>query len=229
MSMRRVVAVGLCAAFDIRADEMLAMARGLQVNIERIDGAIAVNGLAMSVSRATGTDVPLLADRLVAHWRIESGSESIRIFRCCGWNVASRLASGASEVIQWRSSTGGELLKSTANIGATASIVPAPRLPLIADCDWSTPVHGRVAQRLFLQVTARCNLAPSHALDIAARRLANQGWHWQRSGPLVLRAELNGIQAELIAGSMPQGTGERASDGSSLVLIESHPVEAAWR
>lgn len=229
MSMRKVVAVCLCAAFDIRADGMHAMARGLQVDIEQIEGAIAVNGLPISVSRATGTDVPLLADRLVEQWRIESGAESILVFRCCGWNVASRLQSGVSEVIQWRSSTGGELLKSTADIGATESIVPVPRLPLIPDCDWGTPVHGRVAQRLFLQVTARCDFAPSHALDIAARRLANQGWHWQRSSPLVLRAELNGIQAELVAGSMPQGTGQRASEGSSLVLIESYPAEAARR
>jgi len=227
--MRALVAACLCAALDAGAGELRESGQGLQVDIEEIDGAIAVNGLPMSVSRATGADVPLLAERLVDRWRIESGADSVRVIRCCGWNVASRLHAGASEVIQWRSSAGGELLRSTADLAATARIAPAPRLPLIADCDWSTPMHGRVGQRLFLQVVARCSLAPSHALDIAARHLASDGWHWQRSGPQILRAELDGIQAQLIAGPLPQGRGAPATEGSSLVLIESRPAEASRR
>lgn len=229
MSVRMAVAACMCVAFDINAGEMRASARGLQVDIEEIDGAVAVNGFPMSVSRATGTDVPLLADRLVDRWRIDSGADSVRVMQCCGWNLASRLHAGASEVIQWRSSAGGELLMSTADLGATARAVPTPKLPLIVDCDWSTPVHGRVAQRQFLQVAARCNLAPSHALDMAARQLAAHGWHWQRSGPLVLRAERNGVQAEMIAGPVPRGPRGTASDKSSLVLVESQPAEAARR
>lgn len=229
MSMRLMTAACLCFVFDAGTGELHESGRGLQVDIEEIDGAVAINGLPMSVSRATGTDVPLLADRLVDRWRIESGAASVRIILCCGWNVASRLHAGASEVIQWRSSHGGELLKSTANLGATARVVPAPRLPLIAECDWSTPVHGRVAQRLFLQVAARCNVAASRALDLAARKLANDGWHWQRGGARVLRAERGGIQAELIAGPLPNGPRERAAEASSLVLIESQSAETARR
>jgi len=219
----------LCVAFDIDASELHESARGLRVNIEEMEGAVAVNGLPMSVSRATGADVPLLAKRIVDHWRIESGAESVRVTQCCGWNVASRLHAGGSQAIQWHSSAGGELLESTANLGAAAGIVPAPKLPLIADCAWSTPVHGRVGLRQFLQVSGRCNLEASRALDLTARRLAAAGWHWQRSGPQVLQAERGTVQAQVTAGPATHVLQEPATGRSSLVLVESQPAEGAPR
>jgi hypothetical protein len=229
MSVRVAVTMCLCVAFDIDASELYESARGLRVNIEEMEGAVAVNGLPISIMRATGADVLPLAKRIVDQWRIESGAESVRVTQCCGWNVASRLHAGASHAIQWRSSSGGELLESTADLGAAARIVPTPRLPLITDCAWSTPVHGRVAQRQFLQISGRCTLEPSRALDLTARSLADAGWHWKRSGPLVLQAERGTVQAQVTAGPATRVLPEPATGRSSLVLVESQPAEGSQR
>jgi hypothetical protein len=229
MSVRVAVTVCLCVAFDIDASELYESSRGLRVNIEEMEGAVAVNGLPISISRATGADVLPLAKRIVDQWRIQSGAESVRVTQCCGWNVASRMHAGASQAIQWRSSAGGELLESTADLGAAAGIVPTPKLPLIADCAWSTPVHGRVAQRQFLQISGRCPLEPSRALDLTARRLGDAGWHWQRSGPLVLHAERGTVQAQVTAGPATLVSQEPTTGRSSLVLVESQPAEGSQR
>jgi len=229
MSVKLPVAACLCAALDIDAHELQDAARGLPVRIEEIDGEVEVNGLPITISRAIGSGVPALADRLITLWRLESGRDSVQIIDCCGWTLASRLHRAASQVVQWRTTAGGELLWSTTDLSRAEMAAPMPTAPLVSACTWTTPIHGRVESRLFVQVTGRCNRDASPALDLMVGRLAGDGWHWQRSSPLVAHAERGAVQVQLMASPSPYRPGKPMDERSSVVLIESRPLGGVHR
>jgi hypothetical protein len=207
--------IGLSLATE--AHELQQAARGLDVSYEELGGAVGVNGLPITIARAVGPAVPALAERLIQQWREGSGIESVRVSRCCGWNLASLIHVAESRVIQWRvTASGAELLWSKVNLTASVRVAPEPAVPLLTQCSWSTPVHGLVTSRLYLQVSARCPLDAPATLELVTRRMASEGWRWQRRGPLMLQAERGKVQAQLIAA--PRGA------STDLVLVESRPA-----
>lgn len=222
MSLRWLVLLGPGFAVDAAAEDLRRVAQDLQVRVENLEGEVAVNGLPITISRAVGPGVPALAERLVGQWRLESGQDSVHLLSCCGWKLASRIHNGDSQVVQWRSTAlASELLWSTLGSRAPIAAPPMADAPLLPDCSWSGPVHGRVAASQYLQVSARCPLDPEAALAMMIRRMASEGWHWQRQSRLVVFAERGQVKAQLIASPL-QGPASFPSTGqSSLVLLES--------
>jgi hypothetical protein len=224
VSVRLPVVTCLCVSFDIDAHELQKAARGLQVSIEEIEGSMEVNGVSMNISRATGTAVSTLAMRLVNRWRIDSGATSVRIIECCGWTFASRFHQGSSQTLQWRITAGGELLWSTTDLRVATTTLPVPSVPQVAGCIWSTAIRGRVAQRLFIQASAQCDLDASHALDLMVNRLSRDTWQWQRRSSLVVQAERGSVQVQLTANPVTDSPGHPSSARSSIVMVESRPI-----
>ena len=210
-----LLCIGL--SLNTQAHELQQAARGLDVSYEELGGAVGVNGLPLTIARAVGPAVPALAERLIQEWREGSGIDSVRVARCCGWNLASVIHANESRVIQWRvAASGAELLWSAVNLTIAVRVAPEPAVPLLTQCSWSTPVHGQVANRQYLQVSARCPLDATATLELATRRLTSEGWRWQRRGPLLLQAERGRVQAQLIAAPRVAAT--------DLVLVESRPA-----
>ena len=209
----------LCIGLSLttEAHELQQATRGLDVSYEGLGGAVGVNGLPITIARAVGPAVPALAERLIQQWREVSGIDSVRVARCCGWNLASLILADESRVIQWRvTAAGAELLWSAVDLTIAVRAAPEPAVPLLTQCSWSTPVHGQVASRQYLQVSARCPLDAPATLELATRRLTSEGWRWQRRGPLLLQAERGRVQAQLIAAPRVAST--------DLVLVESRPA-----
>ena len=230
MSLKWVVLLGLGLAVEAAAEDLRSTARGLDVLVERVEGEVALNGVPVTISRAVGPGVTVLAERLVDRWRRESGQGSVRILQCCGWQVASRIHNGESQVVQWRTAgTQSELLWSTLGDPAPIPAPPKPKTPLPADCSWSGTIHGKVAGSHYLQISAQCALDAESALDLMIRRLADEGWHWQRHGRLVVSAGRGQVRAQLVA-SPVRGPATSPSRGqSSLVLLESRSARGPSR
>ena len=227
MSLRLPYLLCIALSLTTEAHELQQAARGLDVSYEDLGGTVGINGLPITITRATGPAVPELAQRLIQQWREDSGPDSVRVFRCCGWNLASLLNATESRVIQWRATAvGAELLWSAVKltVAVRAAPAPAPTVPLLAQCSWSTPVHGRVASRQYLQISAYCPLDAPATLELIARRLTSEGWRWQRRGPLMLQAERGKLQAQLIAGPASQVTAPARVASSTLVLVETQPA-----
>jgi hypothetical protein len=147
------------------------------------------------------------------------------ILQCCGWKIASRIHGGDSQVIQWRTRVAGdELLWSTVGLTIAPGTVPAAAAQLPADCRWTTPVHGQIAGRQFVQYSARCNLDASAAIGLMIRHLASDHWRWQRRGSLMVLAERGPAQVQVIASPAPH-TSAQEQGRSSLVLVESRPSQ----
>ncbi|MFO1504451.1 MAG: hypothetical protein U1F39_11665 [Steroidobacteraceae bacterium] len=219
MSLRLLV-LGLSLSGHAFAHELQDAARGLAVHIETVDGALGINGLPLSVSRATGTQVLQLVERLLRQWRSESGAAAVRTEECCGWSIASRFHDGNPQVIQWRdTAAGAELLWSVADVRAVKKDSAETSVPLPAGCTGSPPVQGQVAQRRFLQYTARCTAGVKPLLESIARDFARHGWVWQRRGSS-LQAQQGAVQAQAIA----LGVREAGREVTALVLVESRPL-----
>lgn len=207
--------------------ELQQAARNLAVTVEPLDGATAVNGLPITMTRVVGRNVPELAQELMKRWRGQSGEDSVKTVHCCGWTFASRIRSGTSNVIQWRASPeGGELLWSELRVSGSAPSAPVPSLPLSVLCDWTAPVHGQVAGRRFLQIAARCRRDPTTALESMIPNLSSHGWKWRRGGLLILQAQRGPVQLQLLASPALPLPGAASVAGSSLVLLETWPVDA---
>jgi hypothetical protein len=217
MSVRLLFMLCIGLSLTTEAHELQQAARGLDVSYEELGGAVAVNGLPLTIARVVGPAVPALAERLIQQWREDSGIDSVRVSRCCGWNLASLILATESRVIQWRTTaSGAELLWSAVNLTVAVRAPPEPAVPLLTQCSWSTPVHGLAASRQYLQVSARCPLDAPATLELVTRRLAREGWRWQRRGPLMVQAEHGRVQVQLIAAPRDAST--------DLVLVESRPA-----
>lgn len=229
MSLRLPTLLCISLAFEAAAHELQDAARGFEVRIENLAGGMGVNGIPLTVSRATGAGVHDMAARLVKQWQSESGPGSVRIYSCCGWQVASRIQTGESRVIQWRgTAAAGELLWSSIALNAPPALPPTASAPMPGDCDWSAPVHGQVADREYLQVSARCELTAAAAIELMSRHLAREGWQWTQRSSLMLQARRDESQVEVIA-APTLGASRQRGAGTSLVLVESRPSRRRFR
>jgi hypothetical protein len=168
---------------------------GLAVTIERIREPFAVDGVLMTVQRATGAGVPELARRIEAAWhrqgsRIETRQQD-------SWIVLSRIRGRNSEVLQWRSDTrGAELLLSSLDLQEPIRPVPVTDLTLPASCTWGRSIAGNTSDHFYMQRSARCRYS-RQALSLQLRQsLPTQGWSIRtatESGLVVARAGSEGF------------------------------------
>jgi len=219
----RAMLLCLGIALDAGAQELQEAARGLLVSIEDLAGTIGVNGLPLAVSRAVGPEVPAMAERLLARWREQSGGDAVRSAGCCGWQIASRIRDGQSQVVQWRSTAAGpELYLSTAKL--TDRVGPAPFVtsPLPSGCSWTTPVHGQVSGTSFIQLSAQCARSATAILDQSIRLLSREGWQWRRLGAATVQAQRGPTHMQLTAIPQPTETSAARTGLSSVVIVETH-------
>jgi hypothetical protein len=171
------------------------LAAGLAVTIERIREPIAVDGVLMTVQRATGAGVPELARRIEATWhrqgsRIESRQQD-------SWIVLSRIQGRNSEVLQWRSDTrDAELLWSSLDLQEPIRPVPVTDLTLPASCSWGRSVAGNTGNHSYTQRSARCRHSRQALSQQLRHSLPTQGWSIRtatESGLVVERAGSEGF------------------------------------
>lgn len=180
-----VTPAGWCFGIDMTA--------GLNITVDRIPEPVEVDGVAMTVQRATGTDVMRLARRLEASWRVQ-GSE-IRTLQQGEWTLLSRLSGSRSEVIQWRASAATrELLWSSINVAATASSIPDAGISLPTGCTWGRSVSGSGRQQRYLQRSARCTQSGSVLSRQLRRSLPHLGWRIVNATDGSLLVEQKGMQ-----------------------------------
>jgi hypothetical protein len=168
----------LVAAVSVNAVDAGIDARltaGLVVSIDRIPEPVSVDGVQMSVQRATGVGVPELARRIEAAWH-RQGSQ-IQLHQQGDWMVRSRILGPRSEVMQWRvDAAGAELLVSILDVLAPVRAVPSAGLTLPAGCVWGRSVFGHSGSKSYIQRSARC----PHSMKLLSRQLgsslAAQGW-----------------------------------------------------
>jgi hypothetical protein len=168
---------------------------GLAVTIERIREPMAVDGVLMTVQRATGAGVPELARRIEATWhrqgsRIETRQQE-------SWIVLSRIHGRNSEVLQWRSDTrDAELLLSSLGLQEPVRPLPVTGLTLPATCTWGRTVAGNTSNHSYMQRSARCPHS-RRKLSLQLRQaLSTQGWNIRAttdSGLVVERAGSEGF------------------------------------
>lgn len=186
-----VVAIGTSAAsgFDAR------LATGLRVDIERIPESLTVDGVPITVHRASGADVPELARRIEAQWR--SQGSPIRSLQQAPWTLRSRIHGARSEVLQWRrAATSHELLWSSLNATAPVRAALATGLDLPVGCTWGRSVSGKAGNRTFLQRSAHCNLSAGRLAAALRQSLPAQGWQLRTasgSGLIVDQAGNQGL------------------------------------
>lgn len=159
-------------AFDGR------LATGLRVDVEHIPESLTVDGVPITVHRATGAGVPDLARRIEAQWR--SQGSQVRSLQQAQWTMRSRISGGRSEVLQWRSSASlHELLWSSLDATAQARAKPETGLDLPAGCSWGRSVAGKAGNRVFMQRSARCELSLERLASTLRQSLPAQGWQLQ--------------------------------------------------
>lgn len=169
------------------------MTAGLDIAVDRIPEPIEVDGVAMTVLRATGGDVSLLAQRFETSWRAQ-GSD-LKVIQHDGWTLLSRLHGSRSEVVQWRMNPGTpELLWSSADIVRSARAIPDAGIPLPAGCAWSRSVSGRDRQRQYLQRSARCTQSGHLLSQQLQGSLPKMGWRIVNATDDSLLVEQQGTQ-----------------------------------
>jgi hypothetical protein len=176
---------GWCFGIDMTA--------GLNITVDRIPEPVEVDGIAMTVQRATGTDILKLARRLEASWRAQ-GSE-VRALQQRDWTLVSRLSGSRSEVIQWRVSPATpELLWSSFDMAATARSIPDAGISLPTGCAWGRSVSGSGRQQRYLQRSARCTQSGSVLSRQLCRSLPHLGWRIVNATDESLLVEQKGMQ-----------------------------------
>jgi hypothetical protein len=161
----------------------------LDVSTERLTGQIGFNGVLFRVQRATGPDVHLLAERMLRHWRRESGRDGVIPLTGTGWNMYSRIHHGESEVVQWRDAGDrSELLWSMTDLRVYGNAPPEGSVPLPPECRWLAPAHGNVQGNPFIQTTGSCAGEAKSVSTAFMRLLSSRGWaaHQWSSGMLQL-------------------------------------------
>lgn len=151
---------------------------GLDVRTSGPPQILTTQGRQSSVHHARGQGVPQLAARIADSWG--HAGAVVRTDTAGTWQVASRLAGDRLDVVQWRGTgADAELLLSSQPLRASITSPRLPQPPLPATCRWSLRTGGPVAQRQFLQATARCPAAgtaqPSASLRATLRAA---GWEF---------------------------------------------------
>jgi len=203
--------------------------QGLQVSWEELPGGTSFGGMSLLIQRATGRDVPLLAQRILEEWRRESGFERVRMLSQGDWSIGARIHQGRSQVTQWRvSGESPELIWSDSDLYRQALSTPVPKY-LVSYCRWTGPVRGTVAETTYSQSTGHCDARPSTVLAAVEGALIREGWRIRRD-PAGLNA--NRVNRRLQAVVAPGGkrSGAVGTDAAStIVVLELQPFGSLAR
>jgi len=191
---------------------------GLDVGIEKLAGKTAMNGVPLQVQRATGPDVPLLADRMRSDWRDAAG-EQVLASRQADWNLFSRVHGGQSEVVQWRGAGAqSELLWSIVTLRDVRGPPPVVSISLPQGCQWLSPIHGSVEKAHFIQTTGFC---PREVAAVAAqlrRSLSREGWRLHEPSAHVLQVERGNRRAQIVLA--PASQTPTSAQATHVVIVE---------
>lgn len=178
--MRELAALALlCLASQVAALEVRD-GRGFDVAIESVAEPIEVDGVPLSIRRATGSDVPRLASRIVARWR--AAGSMVQEASQQGWQMSSRWDDGHMELLQWRGEgAAAELLYSRLDARRKARRAGGPPLRLPAGCVWGRQIAGLAGGKRYQQHTARCRRAAAALLPELRELLGQRGWRWRET------------------------------------------------
>lgn len=190
---------------------------GLDLSPERLGGQTGVNGVLFRIERATGRDVPVLAERMFREWQRDLGTDPVLSTSEAGWRLFGRIYRGESEVVQWRGLGGeAELIWSITDLRAGNSsppgMVPKPR-----DCSWLPPVHGKVEGRPFLQTSGYCQRASTTVAGELQQLLSSGKWVLHQAGGGLLQVEHGHRKAQIVL--MPAGSPAQAP-ATNVVILE---------
>ena len=179
--------------------------RGLSIEIESIPEPVLVEGLAMRIQIARGTDVPTLVQRIERRWQAE-GAELQRLQQQ-GWQMLGRWEEGRSELLQWRG-VGEEaqlLLSEFDTLRRQAKPAPPP-FNLPAGCHWGIGIEGAETSRGYTQRSALCKLASAHLTSLLRASLSAQGWTLRgEGGPAIEVARGKGAGRVIVLPARPAG------------------------
>lgn len=179
---------------------------GLDVATEQIPETVTVDGAPFTIQRATGTDVPKLAQRIESWWRAQ-GSE-VRSLQQGGWAMKTRMRGALSEVLQWRTHRQTpELLWSSLGSDVVSRVSPDPGLALPVQCVWGRSVYGHSAGHDYLQRSAGCT-GSADALQASLQlSLPDQGWRVRSMNRGVLLLERPGVEGFISLSAMKGNAG----------------------
>jgi hypothetical protein len=208
--------LSVCAG-DAQAFERNAW-RDLDVAVEELSGPMSVDGLAMSVLRAVGSDVPELVRRIGARWHKESDADRIRALAHEQWSILSRIHLGNSEVMQWRGSgEQAELLWSTTDLRQRPGSLPQRAVTMPAGCFWNRSVHGQEHGREYLQSNARCSLSSDHVLRTLISELQREQWSVRSTGGNLIVANRGRMAVRIAIAPLTRAA---RGAGASVVLLQ---------
>ena len=191
--------------------------RGLGVTTEGLTGQTAVNGVTFRIHRATGHDVPLLAQRILDDWQRESGADHVLSSDAGDWKFFSRIHHGRSEVVQWRvRGSGGELLWSSTDL-LHGDGPPRSGVPLPVDCLWSPPVHGVVEGSGYIQSSGSCSGEVPAVAARFRRLLSSRGWAIREPAGPVLQTERGRYRVQI---TLMPASGPGSSTATDVVVLE---------
>lgn len=172
-------------------------ATGLDVAIEPIAEPIEVDGLPLTVRRATGPGVAILVLRIGERW-LAAGAPVRRLSQG-GWQMLSRWDGGHAELLQWRGEGAtAELLYSRFDARRRPTSVGAPPLHLPVRCAWGRQVAGKAAGVRYQQLTARCRGTAAALMPDLRVSLNADGWQWQETAPGALQVARGASRGMLI-------------------------------
>jgi hypothetical protein len=177
---------------------------GLAVTVESIPEEVIVDGLALRIKRASGADVPQLAQRLQIRWRTEGSA--VQSQQVEGWKSASRLDQGRNELIQWRGEgPDAELLHSSLVTGRLPRSRSRAPFALPGACAWGRVIEGVSGGSSFEQHTAQCAANAAALATAIQSRLQSLGWNIRSRMDAVWDVHRSGDHARLtlIEGPVP--------------------------
>jgi hypothetical protein len=210
---RKLVVLWLVAIPVFASDAQLSA--GLRISWDEIGEPVFVDGVEMTIRRATGSDVPKLAARIVAAWPQNPQPQPLQV---PGWAARSQLTPRSSEVVQWRGNgAGAELLWSVALV-APARALPKPMAALPLRCDWTRQVSGAVQGQEYVQATAVCDDSAEQIRNAMRSELTRTGWKVMATGNEVVDLQRGRSQAKLV---MLPTTSVLGKERSGLVWLQS--------
>jgi hypothetical protein len=196
------------------------LSAGLRIRWDEIAEPIFVDGLEMTIRRATGSDVPKLATRIVATWPQNPQPQQLHVQ---GWAARSQLTRRGSEVVQWRvNGADVELLWSVAALVTTARALPKPMAALPLRCDWTRHVSGVVQGQEYVHATAVCDDSAVQIQTAMRSELTRVGWKVLAASREVMDLQLDRAQAKLVVLPTNSVLGKKRS---GLVWLQSWPTK----
>lgn len=197
-----MIAIIAFAAAAVTTSLAPRLSAGLAITLEQVPEPVAVDGVSITIQRATGKDVPALVRRIEESWQNE-GSQVTRLAHG-NWNITSRFKGASSEVLQWN--TGNplpELLLSVLDVRSAVRPAIPTGLQLPPGCAWSRSISGSSVNQSYLQRSARCLQSISTLSAQLQKSLPAQGWRVLAVTDSGIQIKRNGADGFLSFASVP--------------------------